>query len=137
MGFPICDLSAVGGTAEGAGFDVSLVPHVQGWDGSGSRQVTVALSRSEVSSLHRACGEGKAVLKVAARPVPWQNTKRTLEEGTNGLGTRDVYDYRRPGGCLEDVLTGAGSGWADVSMSLLRIERATSDGKQMEHTRLA
>ena len=75
MGFPICDLSAVGGTAEGAGFDVILVPHVQGWDGSGSRQVTVALSRSEVSSLHRACGEGKAVLKVAARLGHWHYTR--------------------------------------------------------------
>ena len=50
-------------------------------------------------------------MKVAARPGHWQNTKRTLEEGTNGLGTRDVYDYRRPGGCLEDVLTGVGSAW--------------------------
>ena len=61
-------------------------------------------------------------LKVVARPVHWQNTKRTLEEGTNGLGTRDVYDYRGPVSCLEDVPIGAGTGWVGLLLRLLCLD---------------
>lgn len=54
---------------------------------------------------------GEAVVKVAARLGNSQHTKRALKEGTNGLSTGDAQDYRHRVGCLEDVLTDAGTEW--------------------------
>ncbi len=65
-------------------------------------------------SCHCAAHLGGQASEVAARPSHWQHTKRALKGGTSGLGTRDVRDYRRPVGCLEAVITGAGTGWGDL-----------------------
>ena len=61
-------------------------------------------------SCHCAAHVGGQGSEVAARPSHWQHTKRALKGGANGLSTRDVPDYRRPVGCLEAVITGAGTG---------------------------